>query len=142
MHDNDPEILEVEKRRNLYGIQHRTSTPLRSAPGWNEPLATASEANVKADKCTVTMSEMQERTVEYVKGRHNPDERIESTTASYTKDEVEGPLSGRGNEALAQSHESGTVHKDVEHHANPTASEEAVKADRGEVESEPRNLNA
>ncbi len=75
------------------------------------------------------MSEMQERTVEYVKGRHNPDERVESTTASYTKEEVEGPLSGRGNAngALAHNHESETVHKDVEHHASPTESEEAVR---------------
>jgi hypothetical protein len=48
MHDNDPEILELEKRRNLAKIQHKTSTPHAHAPGWNEHLASASEASVKA----------------------------------------------------------------------------------------------
>ena len=65
MHDNDPEVrllatthpdllqnlllqtLEREKRRNLNGNQHKTSTPIDDAPGWNEDLATASEAHVK-----------------------------------------------------------------------------------------------
>lgn len=70
MHDNDPEVcykfrvpidvdsclnfcfrdklLDEEKKRNLSGTQHRTSTPLRDeAPGWNESLASASEASVK-----------------------------------------------------------------------------------------------
>lgn len=66
MHDNDPEvcillscpgckltkdqILELEKNRNLRGVQHKTSTPHSHAPGWNETLASASEASVKV--CT------------------------------------------------------------------------------------------
>lgn len=67
MHDNDPEvgvlccvrcadqlmkkqILELEKNRNLRGIQHKTSTPHAHAPGWNEHLASASEASIKV--CT------------------------------------------------------------------------------------------
>lgn len=67
MHDNDPEVspwpptdnsqpertyplqlLEREKHRNLTQSQHKTSTPhKKDAPGWNEYLASASEANVK-----------------------------------------------------------------------------------------------
>jgi hypothetical protein len=65
MHDNDPEViltlpclctalirlyaqvLEREKRRNLARHPYQTSSPLDHSPGWNETLATASEANVK-----------------------------------------------------------------------------------------------
>lgn len=39
----------MEKQRNLSNKQHRTSTPLPNAPGWNEHLASASEASVKVD---------------------------------------------------------------------------------------------
>ena len=42
------QLLEEEKRRNLRGEQHKTSTPHpKHAPGWNESLASASEAYVK-----------------------------------------------------------------------------------------------
>lgn len=41
------QMLERGKRRNLSGIQHETSTPIDDAPGWNEDLASASEAHVK-----------------------------------------------------------------------------------------------
>lgn len=52
MHDNDPELLEREKRKNLEKKQHLTSTPHEStAPGWNEHLASSSEAHVKV--CTL-----------------------------------------------------------------------------------------
>ena len=44
MHDNDPDVLESEKRKNLSGKQHSHH---KSAPGWNENLASASEAAVK-----------------------------------------------------------------------------------------------
>jgi hypothetical protein len=67
MHDNDPEVdifrsnsslctalirmdaqvLEREKRRNLARHPYQTSSPLDHSPGWNETLATASEAHVK-----------------------------------------------------------------------------------------------
>jgi hypothetical protein len=67
MHDNDPEVdifrsnpslctalirmyaqvLEREKRRNLARHPYQTSSPHVHSPGWNETLATASEANVK-----------------------------------------------------------------------------------------------
>ncbi|KAG8713285.1 hypothetical protein FRC11_012694 [Ceratobasidium sp. 423] len=42
---NDPEVLEREKQKNLRGEQHSTHT---NAPGWNELLASDSEANIKA----------------------------------------------------------------------------------------------
>ncbi|KAJ7867021.1 hypothetical protein B0H14DRAFT_2218986, partial [Mycena olivaceomarginata] len=66
MHDNDPETLEREKHRNLKGEQHKTSntTPHDHAPGWNEPLASASEASVKADQAKGSPSDLQKKTVE------------------------------------------------------------------------------
>ncbi|KAJ7677699.1 hypothetical protein DFH06DRAFT_1291170 [Mycena polygramma] len=68
MHDNDPETLEQEKKRSLSGrgTQHKDSdkTPHAHAPGWNEPLASASEAAVKADQAHGTPQDLQKRTVE------------------------------------------------------------------------------
>ncbi|KAF8349176.1 hypothetical protein F5887DRAFT_553914 [Amanita rubescens] len=94
MSGDDPEILEMEKQRNLSKTQHYTSTPLSNAPGWNEPLATVSEAYVKADKATEANGELQEKTVEYLKSRHSADDRTGSTMAEYAREEVMGPLSG------------------------------------------------
>ncbi|CAL1716589.1 unnamed protein product [Somion occarium] len=116
MHDNDPEVLELEKQRNLRNEQHKTSSPIRNAPGWNQYLATASEAAVKADRDDLNPSELQERTVQYVKQRHsvespnsNPErvppthkktyeteERIDAAEATYERDEVGGPLKDSG----------------------------------------------
>jgi len=47
MHDNNPEVLEVEKQRNLAGKQHETSTRISRALGWSEELATSSEAYIR-----------------------------------------------------------------------------------------------
>lgn len=47
IHNNDPDTLELEKQRNLARKQHLTSTPISEAPGWNEHLASSSEAHVK-----------------------------------------------------------------------------------------------
>lgn len=44
---NDKQLLELEKNRNLRHVQHKTSTPHAHAPGWNEHLASVSEASVK-----------------------------------------------------------------------------------------------
>ena len=41
------QVLEKEKHRNLNAEQHKTSTTIKNAPGWNEYLASASEAAVK-----------------------------------------------------------------------------------------------
>jgi hypothetical protein len=45
--NGDPDILELEKKRNLSKQQGKTSTPHSFAPGWNEHLASISEAYVK-----------------------------------------------------------------------------------------------
>ena len=50
IHDNDPHTLELEKQRNLANKQHATSTPISEARGWNEFLATTSEAYVKVGR--------------------------------------------------------------------------------------------
>lgn len=82
------QVLEEEKQRNLKKIQHETSTPHKHAPGWNEYLASASEAAVKvcspctvegivwllflqADKSETSFHELQTETVEHVKKRHS-----------------------------------------------------------------------
>ncbi|TFK87148.1 hypothetical protein K466DRAFT_491389 [Polyporus arcularius HHB13444] len=127
MHDNDPDLLEKEKSRNLSKQQHKTSTPIPDhAPGWNEALASTSEANIKADKYTGSPKEMQQRTVKYVQDRHS-EETITQTEpapnhepgvstqkmrhngaevneAPYTRDEIDGPLKS--------AHTATTVEKD------------------------------
>ncbi|KAG5649770.1 hypothetical protein H0H81_002104, partial [Sphagnurus paluster] len=92
--------LEDEKNRNLSGQQHKTSTPHAHAPGWNESLSSTSEANIKADHSeSMSTSELQEQTIDYVTSRYSPDDRKTSTTAHYSRDEVSGPLgSARGHE--------------------------------------------
>ena len=58
MHDNDPVTLEAEKQRNLANKQHATSTPISEAPGWNEHLASSSEAHVKVCSALWTLHTM------------------------------------------------------------------------------------
>ncbi|KAF5367404.1 hypothetical protein D9758_003634 [Tetrapyrgos nigripes] len=142
MHDNDPELLEKEKRRNLNREQHQTSAPFgKDAPGWNEHLASASEAHVKADRSTGNPKELQAETVEYIRRRHSPEDHHQE--ASYTKDEVEGPLGSSSRDQVdgplgsAGHHDrivKKTIHETIyEHNDEPTSSEETVKAERGEV---------
>jgi hypothetical protein len=50
MHDNDPQVLELEKARNLAKKQYLTSAPHKHAPGWNESLASESEAHIKVEQ--------------------------------------------------------------------------------------------
>jgi hypothetical protein len=45
--NGDPDMVELEKKRNLSKEQGKTSTPHDFAPGWNEHLASVSEAYVK-----------------------------------------------------------------------------------------------
>ncbi|KIJ52557.1 hypothetical protein M422DRAFT_65004 [Sphaerobolus stellatus SS14] len=96
MHGGDPETLEREKRRNLEKKQHLTSTPHEGAPGWNEYLASQSEAFVKADRHVADgppSSDLAERTVKHVKERHVQSSGLGSREeAKYERDEVEGPL--------------------------------------------------
>ncbi|KAJ7227256.1 hypothetical protein GGX14DRAFT_418832 [Mycena pura] len=134
MHDNDPETLDLEKARNLAGTQHKTSTPHKQhAPGWNEHLASASEASVKADKTTGSPDELQKTTIEYIQSRHSPDE------ASYLRDEVNGPLSSAQSDDR-ESHPQVLVKKTVTEEVwktdKNTASEDIVKAERGVLSTE------
>ncbi|WWC85395.1 uncharacterized protein L201_000258 [Kwoniella dendrophila CBS 6074] len=52
VHGNDPKIIEEEKQRNLSGNQDSSAPHKEHAPGWNEHLASDSEAAVKADQAT------------------------------------------------------------------------------------------
>ena len=95
-----------EKRKRL---PHPTL--IDNAPGWNEDLATASEAFIKvrrppssvphpthayqADRETTTFDEMQQKTVDYVQSHHH-DPDVEQTHATYARDEVGGPLGNAG----------------------------------------------
>ncbi|KAJ7214050.1 hypothetical protein GGX14DRAFT_542311 [Mycena pura] len=119
VNDNDAEALETEKGRNLRGVQHQTSTPHKHhAPGWNEYLASASEASVKADKSTGTFAELQSMTVEHISSRHSAkDDTHPDVLAAHTVQE--------------QKSETWTDGK-------RTGSEESVKADR-EVYTESRS---
>ncbi|KAG7089499.1 hypothetical protein E1B28_011179 [Marasmius oreades] len=142
MHDNDPVTLETEKQRNLSRTQHKTSTPHANAPGWNESLATSSEASVKADRSDG--SPTQAETVEYILNRHSPDDRVH-TQATFVKDVVEGPLGAKRDEVsgplgTAEGREDTetlvkrTVREETtEVKRGATSSEENVKADRGEI---------
>ncbi|OCH93066.1 hypothetical protein OBBRIDRAFT_790659 [Obba rivulosa] len=88
IHENDPELLELEKKRNLTKNQHKTSETLPdTAPGWNEYLASAAEAAVKADRSTAPVDEMQKRTVKHLQERHH-------THDSPVPHPVEGPDTG------------------------------------------------
>ncbi|KAF5326932.1 hypothetical protein D9619_004290 [Psilocybe cf. subviscida] len=139
MHDNDPETLEREKHRNLSGQHDKKSSPHDHAPGWNESLASASEAFVKADKSPRSAADMQNETVSHFKARTE-----EESTTSSAKDEVKGPLSGaRGSnaneEVIAKKrtviHERdfpNAIEIEIESDQWMTPSEADVKADRGE----------
>ncbi|KAJ6576550.1 hypothetical protein DFH09DRAFT_1078139 [Mycena vulgaris] len=134
MHDNDPEVLGTEKDRNLAGTQYKTSTPHKHAPGWNEHLASASEASVKADQSTGSLGDLQKTTVEYIQSRHSPDE------ATYLRDEVNGPLSSAlSDESHPQVLVRKTVHEETTEvlaDKKTTASEDVVKAERGVLSTE------
>jgi len=112
-------------------VQYKTSTPHKHAPGWNEHLASASEASVKADKDTGSPSDLQKTTVEYIQSRHSPDE------ATSIRDQVDGPLAGaQSDEVLVRKiiHEETTeVFQDG---SKRTESEDVVKAERGVLSTE------
>ncbi|ODQ49756.1 hypothetical protein SAICODRAFT_22165 [Saitoella complicata NRRL Y-17804] len=69
MSDNDPAKLQRAKERHLKGEDK--DKPMDDAPGWNETLASTSEAHVKADKEEGTMEEFQKKTVQHVSKKHH-----------------------------------------------------------------------
>lgn len=117
MHDNDPETLEREKHRNLTGSQYDRSSA-KHAPGWNETLASASEATVKADQDHTNPAELTAETIELVSRKHSdPDNSTDHLSAHYRKDEKV---------VKEQGFKTGVGHE------WPTTSEEDIKADRGD----------
>eukprot|EP00884_Botryococcus_braunii_P004273 jgi/Botrbrau1/13847/Bobra.0056s0084.1 len=59
--DNDPEVLQREQERNLKG---ETKSTIPHAPGWNEKLASDSEAAVKAEQePQLSIQELQFQTI-------------------------------------------------------------------------------
>ncbi|THH17863.1 hypothetical protein EW146_g3028 [Bondarzewia mesenterica] len=100
-HDNNPEILEREKWRNLSKEPYQTSAPVDNAPGWNELLATNSEVFVKvrtfsrfflpqrstpagsqADRAPDSSTKnLAERTVDHIRAKYSAEERLERTDA-------------------------------------------------------------
>ncbi|KZV72998.1 hypothetical protein PENSPDRAFT_323713 [Peniophora sp. CONT] len=94
-HNNDPEVLEREKHRNLSKAQYQTSAPMdKSAPGWNEHLSSDAEANVKADRHEHTSpQDLVNETVKHLNEKHSSEERWGATESStYEREEVSGPL--------------------------------------------------
>ena len=72
--DNDPQKLENEKQKNLQGDpakgKEQENHHLPGAKGWNEELASDSEASVKADKhAPDTVEEMQHLSVKHLHGQ-------------------------------------------------------------------------
>lgn len=94
--------------------QHKTSTPHPDhAPGWNENLASASEAAIKvrstipsyyvqtltstlqqADQAGVTPGDLQEKTVKYVKERHHATDSATTTEPGVSTSRMAHTSSG------------------------------------------------
>ncbi|KAG6334140.1 hypothetical protein ID866_4947 [Astraeus odoratus] len=156
VHDNDAELLEREKRRNLSGAQHKTSSTIEDAPGWNEYLASASEAHVKvcctrtppvvmvddvsdedlqADRSNTSINDLQEKTVKHIYARHHPDDdRPGATGAMYVRDEVAGPLGSAqvGEFEVVVDSDRGDVDAD-----GRTVARRVVREEKVEVKREP-----
>ncbi|KAL3152927.1 hypothetical protein ABBQ38_012230 [Trebouxia sp. C0009 RCD-2024] len=72
--DNDPDKLEKEKRKNLKGDptkgKEQEHHAIPGAAGWNEELASDSEASVKADRhAPDSVDELQKLSVKHLHGQ-------------------------------------------------------------------------
>lgn len=127
------QVLEREKIRNLTK-SHRKLSPHEHAPGWNEKLASASEAAVKvrprmslrvsfsfvvnflirkADRSTGKAEELVKTTLDHFRvGEEAERDNTESTTASYAREEVDGPLKGVGKEEVTIERDETVVDRD------------------------------
>lgn len=74
MADNNPETFKREKERNLKG---ETGEFVPGVPGWNEKLASDSEAAVKAERSDATIEQMVEHTTKVVKELHHDEQHTE-----------------------------------------------------------------
>ncbi|KAJ9092376.1 hypothetical protein QFC21_006878 [Naganishia friedmannii] len=68
MHESDPKKLDEEKQKHLSGKDQDRQTHPEDAPGWNETLASESEAVVKAETTQdgPPSKELQEKTVKHL----------------------------------------------------------------------------
>ncbi|CAG8540542.1 5746_t:CDS:2 [Cetraspora pellucida] len=73
--DNDPFVIDKEKRRLLRG---KVVGPFKHAPGWNEKLASDSEAMVKAERepDSTSIDELQRETLTYLTTHDNENDDI------------------------------------------------------------------
>ncbi|KAF0552596.1 ctg1 protein [Gigaspora margarita] len=85
--DNDPMIIEREKQRLLKG--HHVGQ-LKNAPGWNERLASDSEAMVKAEKEPNhgSIEDLQRETLTYLL-THDTHNKHDDVVVEHYKKEVE-----------------------------------------------------
>lgn len=72
--DNNPEIIQREKERNLTG---QTGEHVPGVPGWNEKLASDSEATVKAERTDMSVEEMVEHSTKVAKEINGEGEQTE-----------------------------------------------------------------
>lgn len=96
--DNSPEAMESEKRQNLKGDPKKGSGQknkhLKGAEGWNENLASDSEAAVKAEKhAPDSIEEMQKMSVDHINGKDK--ERPSGKESDSSKQGKANPVSGQ-----------------------------------------------
>jgi len=144
MHENDPEVLEREKHRNLSRSSKKSSDLHDNAPGWNETLASASEASVKvrgplslhlhlltyvtsfiqADRSDTNVKDMISKTVEFMREKRvENEENGFSTTAIYRRDEVKGPLADKGDSMV---HTTEVKTQKTDHRGTPLKADEIL----------------
>ncbi|ORY33726.1 hypothetical protein BCR39DRAFT_518886 [Naematelia encephala] len=107
VHGNDPDKIAKEKARNLSGTQDSSAPHKEHAPGWNEHLASDSEAAIKADQAAPD---------------GKPGKELQDTTVAHTHKHHHTDAGNHGAESHAAKHAP----------VEPTHSEDAVKADRGD----------
>lgn len=88
MSDDDPVIISKEKESLMRGVD-KSPYP-QDAPGWNEELASVSEAIVKAERAHTdsNLDELQQESIHYLKSRERTDEQSEISQMAIESDLV------------------------------------------------------
>jgi hypothetical protein len=102
--DNDPKVLEAEKRRNLSGeteeLGEEVAGAVPGAAGWNPKLASDAEAVVKAERAPdMEIEELVEFTVHTVHQTTTATTTETTATGEEEKEEKEGKEGGGGNKS-------------------------------------------
>jgi len=128
MSNEDPKTLEREKERTLHRKQ--TLDTHDHAPGWNESLASESEAHVKADQANIDPSTLPERTIAALHQQHSADEGAagEYATTHTTTVKTEVDVTSRTD----SSDPSVTSHTQHEHALNERDEVEGPLARKGD----------